>query len=66
MPKQKTHKGMKWRFRVTAGGKVVRKKPGRRHLLSTKSGNRRRRLRRDAPVDKPFAETIKRLLRPGL
>ncbi len=66
MPKQKTHKGLKWRFRVTRNGKVLRRKPGKRHLLSSKSGNRRRRLRRPDEVYKPYAETIKNLLRPGV
>lgn len=66
MPKQKTHKGMKWRFKVTANGKVLRRRPGKRHLLSSKTGNRRRRLRGKTTVYKPFAETIKKLLGPGM
>ena len=64
MPKQKTHKGLKKRVRVTRTGKVMRKKPGRRKLMSHKSGNRKRRLRRDAQVAKMFVDTIQRLLRP--
>ncbi len=46
MPKLKTHKGAKKRFRVSATGKLIRKKAGKKHLLSHKSGQRKRRLRR--------------------
>ena len=43
--KHKTHKGAKKRVRVTAGGKVKIRRAGAGHLLSHKSGNRRRHLR---------------------
>ena len=65
MPKMKTHKGLKKRVRVTANGKVISYRPGRRKLMSAKSGNRRRRLRGTSVVYKPFARIIERLLRPG-
>ena len=45
MPKMKTHKGSKKRFRVTASGKLKRKQAGKRHLNSTKTGARKRHLR---------------------
>ncbi len=45
MPKQKTHKGSKKRFRISAGGKLIRKQAGKRHLQSHKSGKRRQQLR---------------------
>ena len=32
MPKQKTHKGSKKRFKVTATGKLKRRQSGKRHL----------------------------------
>lgn len=44
MPKQKTHKGAKKRFRVTALGKLKRKRAGKRHLNSHKTGEHLRRL----------------------
>jgi large subunit ribosomal protein L35 len=50
MPKNKTHKGAKKRFKVTATGKVLRKKAGRRHLLSHKTGKHKRRLRGPAQI----------------
>jgi large subunit ribosomal protein L35 len=46
MPKLKTHKGMKKRFKISATGKVQHKRCGSSHLLSHKSGKRVRRLRK--------------------
>jgi len=46
MPKMKTHKGMKKRFKVSANGKVSHKRCGSSHLMSHKSGKRVRRLRK--------------------
>ncbi len=48
MPKQKTHKGLKKRVKVTGRGKVRRHKAGKGHLLSSKTGKRRRHLRQPA------------------
>ena len=45
MPKMKTHKGSKKRFRVTATGKLKRRQAGKKHLLSHKTGKRKRHLR---------------------
>lgn len=45
MPKQKTHKGTKKRFRITANGKVKHRAAGTSHLASRKSKKRRRNLR---------------------
>ncbi|MEK6798481.1 MAG: 50S ribosomal protein L35 [Planctomycetota bacterium] len=45
MPKLKGHKGLKKRVRITATGKVKYKAPNTGHLMSGKSGNRKRRLR---------------------
>jgi large subunit ribosomal protein L35 len=46
MPKLKTHKGMKKRFKVSATGKVSHKRCGSSHLNSHKSGKKVRRLRK--------------------
>ncbi len=62
MPKQKTHKGLAKRVKVTAGGKVVRKKAFAGHLMSTKSGNRCRGLRQVAGMSKTMAAKTKRAL----
>ena len=45
MPKQKTHKGSKKRFRVSANGKLKRSQAGKKHLNSHKTGKRKRHLR---------------------
>ncbi|MFW6158139.1 MAG: 50S ribosomal protein L35 [Planctomycetota bacterium] len=62
MPKQKTHKGLAKRVRVTRRGKVMRGKAGRRHLLSGKSGKRKRQLRQKAKVAPTEKKRIKRAL----
>ena len=45
MPKMKTHKSIRKRFRVTATGKLKRRQAGKKHLLSHKTGKRKRQLR---------------------
>ena len=42
MPKIRTHKGTAKRFRVTATGKVMRRKAFQSHLLEHKSSKRKR------------------------
>ncbi len=51
MPKMKTKKAVKARFRVTGTGKLKRTQPGRRHILTKKSAKRKRKLARDLLVD---------------
>lgn len=45
MPKQKTHKGCKKRFRLTARGKLKHRRSGTSHLNSRMTKKRRRNLR---------------------
>ena len=45
MPKQKTHKGIKKRFRLTAKGKVRHRQAGTSHLATRKDQKRIRKLR---------------------
>lgn len=59
MPKQKTHKGMKKRFRVTASGKVKHRKAFRGHRLSQKSAKRKRNLRQDGVLDGAEAAVVR-------
>jgi len=66
MPKQKTHKGMKKRYKLTASGKVKHRKRGRGHLLSSKTSKRKRHLRHDAVIGGVWAKTIQEGLRPGI
>jgi large subunit ribosomal protein L35 len=62
MAKTKTHKGLAKRVKITATGKVMRRRAGKGHLLSDKTGKRRRQLRRGALVEGKTARTIKRAL----
>jgi large subunit ribosomal protein L35 len=57
MPKQKTHKGAKKRFRVTANGKVKHRRAGTSHLQVRLSAKRKRNLRGTDVLAK--AETTK-------
>jgi len=62
VPKQKTHKGAAKRFKVTAGGKVVRQHSMHSHILTKKSTKRKRHLRKSTVVSPAFADTIKEML----
>jgi large subunit ribosomal protein L35 len=58
----KTRKAVAKRFKITASGKVLRSRAGKRHLLSTKSPKRRRSLGTAKLVDKTDADRIIRNL----
>jgi large subunit ribosomal protein L35 len=45
MPKMKSHRALRKRFRVTANGKLKRSSAGKKHLNSHKTGKRKRQLR---------------------
>ena len=65
MPKIKTHKGLKKRVRLTANGKVKHKRANTGHLMSGKSGDRRRGLRRPGILKPPFEKRIRIALGGG-
>ena len=65
MPKLKTNKGAKKRFKLTKKGKVKRRKAGRRHLLTCKSSGRKRGLRQSVIVGGRIGKTTKKLLPYG-
>jgi large subunit ribosomal protein L35 len=54
----KTKKSVAKRFKITATGKVLRSRAGRRHLAQTKNAKRLRRLGKRAVVDKTDAYRI--------
>ncbi len=60
--KHKTHKGLAKRVRVTARGKVKRKASFGGHLMSGKSGKRRRRVSGLIVMKESDAERTKRAL----
>jgi large subunit ribosomal protein L35 len=63
MPKQKTHKGLAKRVKVTANGKVKHHRAGTGHLMNTKNAKRRRRLRSASVTEIKTADTMKIMLR---
>jgi large subunit ribosomal protein L35 len=58
MPKQKTHKGTKKRFRKTASGKVKHRQAGTSHLAARMSHKRKRNLRGTAVLQKSDTANI--------
>jgi len=62
MPKQKTHKGTKKRFRLTARGKVKHRQAGTSHLATRMSQKRKRNLRGTGVLESAEADRIKRAL----
>ncbi len=62
MPKMKTHSGTAKRFRLTATGKVMRRRANRGHLFEHKSSRVTRRLYGEVPVAHSDLREIKKLL----
>ncbi|HLS88219.1 MAG TPA: 50S ribosomal protein L35 [Sphingobacteriaceae bacterium] len=62
MPKMKTHRSAKKRFKRTGSGKWVRRRAFKDHLLTKKPAKRRRRLRKPAVVHPNDAHRLERLL----
>ena len=62
MPKQKTNSAARKRFKLTAGGKILRRHAMKSHNLEKKSAKRRRAFRRDHEVEGTDAREVRRLL----
>jgi large subunit ribosomal protein L35 len=62
VPKQKTNKATKKRFKLTGTGRALRRHAMRSHNLGKKSAKRKRAFRRDQAVDGSDAREVKRLL----
>ena len=60
--KLKNHTGAAKRFRRTGTGKLVRRKAGMRHILTSKSAKRKTRLMRESQVSAVDSYAINRLL----
>lgn len=65
MPKLKTKKALKKRFKFTKKGKIKRQKAFRSHILSKKTRKRKRALRKASIVSKTHAKAIKKLIPYG-
>jgi large subunit ribosomal protein L35 len=59
MPKLKTKKKTAKRFRITKNGKVLSKKPGRRHLLADKAKKSKRQMRTNKEITGGMSLNIK-------
>jgi len=62
MPKLKTHKGASKRFKKTGTGKVVRNHAFARHLLTSKSPSRKRKLHQSAVADGANQSSLREML----
>jgi large subunit ribosomal protein L35 len=62
MAKNKTHKGTKKRIRVTATGKLVRRLAYGSHLLTKKSADRKRKLRKNGVINERDHKRLRDLL----
>lgn len=62
MPKMKTHKGAKKRFKTTASGKIRRGRINKQHLAAAKSPKRTRQLRRPGQVAEADAPNVRKQL----
>jgi len=63
--KLKTHRGAAKRFKITAGGKVLRMHSGKRHLLGTKLPKRMRHAKKLTQVDPTDVAHVRRMLPYG-
>ena len=62
MPKMKTRRSAAKSFKVTASGKIKRRKAFRSHILTSKSTKRKRHLRKSGFVAETEAYKIRRFL----
>jgi large subunit ribosomal protein L35 len=62
MPKKKTKKMTAKRVKVTASGKLKFPRPGKGHLLSSKSRKRKRNLRRSHLIHETDHKRIKEMI----
>lgn len=62
MPKIKTHKSAKRRFRITGSGKIMHSKIGKSHLRLKKSGRVKRQYSGEVVVHPSNERRIKQLL----
>ena len=60
--RRKTKKSVSKRIKITATGKLLRRKPGLRHLASSKSSKRKRKLGKVGQVHKTMIARVKECL----
>jgi large subunit ribosomal protein L35 len=62
MPKMKSHSGAAKRFKKTGTGKLQGRSANSSHILEKKSPKRKRGMRKDEPISKADARTVRKLL----
>ena len=62
MPKMKTSRAAAKRFKLTGTGKLKRNKAYRRHILTKKTTNNKRNLRKAAMMDASNVKQMKKIL----
>jgi large subunit ribosomal protein L35 len=62
MPKTKTSSSVKKRFKVSAGGKLMRRRAMQSHNLTKKSSKRKRGFRKDTPVAGVDTRAVRHML----
>lgn len=62
MPKIKAHKGIAKRVKKTGKGQLKRSKAFHRHLLTSKTGKRKRSLRQSTLIHKTYQKRYMKLL----
>jgi len=62
MPKMKSNRAAKKRFKLTGNGKIKREKAYRSHILTKKSSKRKRHLGKATLVSVQETRTVKRLI----
>lgn len=62
MPKTKSHRGSKKRMKLTANGHVRKSSPYKSHLMSSKNGKRKRKLRKLSIASKCDEKRLRALL----
>ncbi len=61
----KTHRGAAKRFKLTASGKIVRRRSLKQHILTSKTTKRKRRLRQPDLISAADKRKVQRLLPNG-
>lgn len=62
MSKNKSHKGLQKRIRISKTGMVSHRKSGHKHLRSGKGGKRLRQARKDPFLSNPDAKRLEKML----
>lgn len=63
--KLKSHRGARKRFKITAGGKIMRGHSAKRHFTGLKASGRMRKLKKVTTVSPALVASVKQMLPYG-